>query len=151
GGSEEILELATRERFAGNMKAAAQALVKSDWRIPASEMRAKALQCYRRDFKPRTEYLEEVEHLWWYAPLRDLGIPFERYDDDRNSGDPSIPSAVLRDLHGRKMEFPLFVHDKVVVDWGVHGDQPASTGVIILPTSIRYLALADGHRFDFDK
>lgn len=151
GGDEEILAFMTRPRFRRNLKEIVEFMVTRDWRIPASEMRKMALKAYCRDFEAQRIYLKTAENLWWYAPLRDLCIPYRRFTDDPMSGDPPIPPRLREALHGRRMEYPLVVGDEIVVDLDLEMAGVFELGDTIDAHLLCRVSLADKKYFDFDR
>lgn len=152
-GNEELLALLTRPRFQNNLQKIVETMINCDWRIPASEMRKLAEEYYRKEFEVDEDLVEEVRNLWWYSPLIDLGIPFKRFSrSDIDQDYPPIPSDILKELHGKKMEYPLMVRrgTYVVVDWA-YDEHDLKPGDAIDAKKVRYVYIAEAWYFNFDK
>jgi hypothetical protein len=114
GGDPEIVAWCTKECFKGNLLHVAKTMVDCDWRIPASRMQSRALSASGlqidhgdRDF---------VRKYWWYAECQMLGIPVKVFRDDPSDG-TVIPPLIREALHGKKLEYPMYLDDKhVIVD-----------------------------------
>lgn len=150
-GNPEVLAFLTRPRFEDNLDRIVQAMVACDWRIPASEMRHLAEGYYRREFEVDIDLLEEVRNFWWFSPLEDMGIPYERFSSNpEGDEEPPIPKDIKKELEGKKMEYPLLLRQGsfTVVDWAYDGD--CKPGQLIEARKVQYLKLAEARHFDFD-
>lgn len=149
-GNPEVLAFLTRPRFEDNLDRIVRAMIDCDWRIPASEMRHLAEEYYRREFEVEVDLLEEVRNLWWFSPLEDMGIPYERYSTVPMHEEPSIPSDILEELDGKVMGYPIRLRegDYIVVDWAYDGD--CKPGDTIAAKKVQWLKIAEARHFDFD-
>lgn len=152
GGEEEVLAFLTRPRFEANLKTVVKAMINCDWRIPASEMCFLAEAAYRKDFEVDADFVPEARNLWWYAPLYNLGIPYDSFSSDPMDGEPAISRQLLEDLHRRKMEYPLRLlgGNYVVVNWST-GDELYKPGDMIDSSTVQLLGIAEARYFDFDR
>lgn len=150
-GHEEVLAFLTRPRFEDNLDTIVRAMIACDWRIPASEMRHLAEDYYRSEFEVDVNFLEEARNLWWFSPLDDMGIPYERFSADP-SGDeePPIPKHILEELDGKTMAYPIRVRKNtyIVVDWAYDGE--CRPGELIDVKKVQYIKIAEARHFDFD-
>ena len=163
GGDLEILHYLTRNRSQRNLERIAQFIVECDWRIPASEMRLRTQQWYRREFEHNPEIQEEAENLWWSFVLQKMGIPVFKLHNDPVEVEPAIPPQITEELNGRRMEYPLFVkampssfgregENLVVVNIDMKsGYNTPKPGEQIVPSFIEALHLAEARHFDFEK
>ncbi len=149
-GHEEILAFLTRPRFEENLEKIVKTMIECDWQIPASEMRHLAEDYYRREFSVDVDFLEEARNLWWFSPLDDIGIPYERFSTDPMDEDPAIPPDILEELEGKTMEYPLKLRKGawIIVDWAYDGD--CKPGEPIEAKKVQYLKVAETRHFDFD-
>lgn len=152
-GDERALTLLALPRFEQNLRNVVEALIKCDWRIPASLIRKRAVSMSGCVI-PRAERLE-VSNLWWIPACIKYDIPYQQFSRDEQDGKPSIPSWIYDQLHRRQVVYPIRLmsntHTYVIVDWNTVGG-PTSTvpGSQIDMTKVVSLAIAKEEYFDFD-
>jgi len=158
GADKEAFAFLTRPRFKGNLEKIGKAIAECDWRIPASEMRALARKRESEEYGLDSEAeIEQAANLWWSGTCIDFGIPYDRYCQNPNHGDPAILPIFLKELDGKAMEYPLilspFIGSErrfVVVDF-ITTEALYRPGDRIDINQIDALAVADCKYFDFEK
>ena len=166
-GTDEALHFLVKERFSENLDAVVDTIAACDWRIPASELRDRAQVVLERDFDFDEEFSAEQLNAWrnleWRSPLRDLGIPYQSYDDDpAGSGDPAIPPLFRTQLDGRIVSYPIRVHtgrqeygnfkEYIVIGLEIAGRGYApQQGEKLNGSDVRGFGLVEARYIDFDR
>ena len=151
GGDPGVIRLMTTPRFEVTLKQVARFIALQDWWFPASEMRALAPKYCGFDIS--TEVRREIaQNLCWWGACRALRIPYESYSGDVGWGLPVMPPDLLRELDGRRMEYPLLVREGqyVVVDLKMQQGLPPVHGEIIHAEKVVGLSIAWSYHFNFE-
>lgn len=137
GGFDEMIHYLSTERGLPTVKAIAELIVKSEWKIPGSLLRRLAEDHWRQYGEPDEYPADSTDGLFlWGVVLDDFGIETKHFGGPSGSGsEGTIPDEIRNQIVGVPLRYPMFLTFKgleyVVCTVCLESDAPLQVGSVV--------------------